>query len=111
MCVAKSTLPDLNLAISIFFGSLLLSVQNNKPSIMFIPVTLYLFYLLKFKTLFVSTITGATLLVSGLYSAIASILLPHINQYILLFSLSATTPIHLAPAIPVELKLVVPSIF
>ena len=38
VCVEKSVDPALNLAISIFFGSELLSVKNNKPSIMLTPV-------------------------------------------------------------------------
>ena len=41
VCVTKSTDPVLNFSIFIFFGSVWLSVQNNKPSIMFIPVIKY----------------------------------------------------------------------
>ena len=58
--------------------------------------------LLKFKKaelepLLVSTKTGTTTPVKGLYSAIASTLVPDINHITFWFSLSIKEPIHLAP--------------
>ena len=75
--------PALNLAISIFFGSELSSVQNSIPPNILTPVIRLL--VLKFSTLFVSTNTGATIEVAWSYSSIASTVSLVINQYIFSF--------------------------
>jgi len=79
-----------------------LSVKNKSSSITFAPVIKK--SLLKFKkalefVLLVSTNIGVTSPVNGLYSAIASTLVPQTNHIIVSFSLSTTEPIHLAPEI------------
>ena len=74
VCVSLSVVPSLQLSIFIFLGSFILSVQNNKLSIMFIPVTIV--SLSNFKTsLVVSTNTNSSVL-SLLCSIIKSLVLP-----------------------------------
>ena len=84
--------PSLQRSIFIFLGSVLLSVQNNKLSIIFIPVIILSG---NFKTAsgvfaFVSTITGV--ITSSLYSSIMSMYSLVINQYNELFFSSAIDP-------------------
>ena len=56
VCVKTLLLAFLNLEMFIFFGSVKLSVQNIKPSNMFIPVIKFVF--VNFKTFCVSTRIG-----------------------------------------------------
>ena len=102
VCVSKSPAEAaLNLLILIFLGSELSSVKNNKPSITLTPVINL--SLLNSKTLLVAiteTTTGDTMLLLTSYSIIASLLSEDTNQYILSFSVSRPTPIHLGLVYP-----------
>ena len=93
----------------IFLGSLTLSVQKSKLSIIFIPVIILLGS--KFKTsLFTSIKIGVTV-PSSWYSIIASALRLVTNQYKTLFFSSAIAPIHLK-SLPITVStLTLPNIF
>ena len=89
--------PSLHLFMFIFFGSPLLSDQNNKSSIIFIPVIMFP---KNFKTAFpvpafLSTNTGEATSWSISYSNITSLSYLDINQYSLLFFSSAILPTQL----------------
>ena len=81
VCVEKFVDPFLHLTISTCLGSLILSVKYIIPSSMLAPVIIEVEE--NFNALDVALIqtkTGCTSFVSSLYSAIASIVVPAMNQ-------------------------------
>ena len=99
----------LNVSMFIFLGSLTLSVQNNKLSIIFIPVIK--FFSSNFKTfLFTSSRIGVTV-PSSWYSIIASKAPLVTNQYKTLFFSSAIAPTHLKSVPMIASTLTLPNIF
>ena len=92
VCVLKLLVPALHLSMFIFLGSLFPSVQNNNPSIVFIPVMIL--PVENFKTVLVRSTITKLAEPSFSYSTITLLTLSVIKEYKTSFFSSAIEPTH-----------------